>query len=278
MSTHKKTIEKRGETNQIQMNSVIRPASRTLRLCAASIITLTFIQTLNPGIPSVFAQGKPPGKAISDEYSTPIKLQKGLLAAGKLIQTNKYSEALAICNKIIASHPDFYPVYSFRAMAFSNLERPEEAIKDFDTFVKGGGKLDQTTLDNRSRCYSDLGQWDKSLADIDKAIAIDPLPYRYRTKGEIYLQQKKDTLAMPCFKKALEIAPTDYWSCRDLATCYTSLKMYPEALKECNRLIKLRPGEPNGYALRARVYEKMGKADLAKKDMEQTNQKSDFPF
>ena len=56
------------------------------------------------------------------------------------------------------------------------------------------------------------------------------------------------------------------------------LKNYAEALKQCTRMIQLRPGEPGGYAIRAKVYQEMGRPDLAKKDLEQTNKKSDFPF
>lgn len=201
-----------------------------------------------------------------------------MLAITSLVKSNKHSEALALENRVIAAHPDCVMAYSFRAMSLTELERPAEALKDYDNFAKHGGKFNQYLFDVRARTYSDLGQLDKSLADIEKAIALEPTACRYKAKGEIYQQQKQDSLAVPCFKKALELAPTDYWSCRDLAACYTSLKMYPEALKECNRLVQLRPGEPNSYALRAKVYEKLGKSDLAKKDLEQTNKKSDFPF
>lgn len=200
------------------------------------------------------------------------------IAANQAFARQDYAKCLQLSNLIISRAPDSKDIYFLRGCAYMQMEEYAEAAKNFDQCLKLGGKMPDYGYEYRSQCYAEVGQWQKALESIDKSIALKPLGHRYDRKGEIYVQLGKTPEAIASFKKSLEVEPKSYWSSRKLVSCYTSANMYKEALEECNRLIKLKPDEPFSYAVRAKVYDKLGKHDLAKKDMEQANKKADFSY
>jgi tetratricopeptide (TPR) repeat protein len=219
-----------------------------------------------------------PTKAELTKNASATKVLGVLTQAKQCYDAQKYREAAALATVVIDSGNFAGTAYFIRANSLLRLDKPVEALKDLDASEKAGFVKDPSVYEARARCHIETGNWKQALKELDRAIAVRPVVSAYRMQGEIFFQQKLDDRAVKCFKKALAIDPNDYWSNRDLASLYDSRKEYDKALFYCNRMIRLRPKEPDGYGLRAKIYQHMGKPDMAKKDMEQSNSKSDFPF
>jgi tetratricopeptide (TPR) repeat protein len=219
-----------------------------------------------------------PTKAEPAKITPAAKAFNTLSQAKRCYDVQKYREAADLATIVIDSGNYAGTAYWIRANSLLRLDKPLEALKDLDASEKAGFVIDPSVYEARARCHVETGNWKQALKELDRAIAVRPVVSAYRMQGEIYFQQKLDDRAVRCLKKALTIDPGDYWSNRDLASLYDSRKEYDKALFHCNRMIRLRPKEPDGYGLRAKIYQHMGKPDMAKKDMEQSNSKSDFPF
>lgn len=210
--------------------------------------------------------------------AAPQSFEQCLDKAFRTSADHQYDQTIDWAGKAISFKPADSQAYLLRAWALHQKQHPVEALKDYESFLRLGGKMNPAYWQDMAVCCAETEQWQRGLKVLDQAIALEPAAYSYRLKGQIYRQLNDDRSAVEVLKKAVALAPNDYWGLRELASCYTSLHKYSEALNLSNRLIKLRPQEPDGYALRAKIYEKLGQPVLAKKDLERVNQKADFPF
>lgn len=198
--------------------------------------------------------------------------------ASPVFHKNQFRQVVEMANAALARDANLYTAYYFRGLSRIEMQEPEAALKDLETYEKFSHDNQAQLMESRARCYTELGQWQKAITCLDKALAIEPKAYRYRLKSQILRQLKDDKGAAELLKKALALDPNDYWSACELAICYTSQKLYKEALVETNRMIKLRPDEPNGYVMRAKLYQKLGRQKEAEQDLKRANQNADFPF
>ncbi len=198
--------------------------------------------------------------------------------ASQAFKRNQLRQVVEMANAALARDANLYTAYYFRGMARAAMQEPEAALKDLQTYERFSHENQAQLMETRARCYTELGQWQKAITCLDKALAIEPMAYRYRLKSQILRQLKDDKGAELLLKKALALDPKDYWSSYELAICYTSQKLYKEALVETNRMIKMRPDEPNGYVMRAKLYQKLGRQKEAEQDLKRANQNADFPF
>lgn len=167
-----------------------------------------------------------------------------------------------------------------RARAFHELHRPQEALTVYEQLLKEkpDARYISSSYQDMAVCCADLQRLPAAQKYLDQAIALSPSAYAFKLKGQIFRLQDDEAKALVYLKKAVEMDPKDYWGIRELTYCYTAQKNYPEALKESCRLVKLRPGEPDSYAIRAKIYEKLGQTAQAKKDFDMARSKTDFPF
>ena len=87
-----------------------------------------------------------------------------------------------------------------------------------------------------------LRQYDKALADFDKAAQLDPddadVP---EARGRAYFDQKKYELAVADFGSALEFRPDDAVLHRRRGEAFRRTKHYDEALADLDRALELDP-------------------------------------
>jgi hypothetical protein len=108
-----------------------------------------------------------------------------------------------------------------------------EAIKTYDRWI--GETPNQPELyDNRGFCYEALQQNQTASKDFDKAISVAPTASTYSCRGRFYTLVGEYQKAIDDFTKSIELAPSDGNIRRD----------------------------------RSRAYKKLGKPDLAQKDLD----------
>jgi tetratricopeptide (TPR) repeat protein len=192
--------------------------------------------------------------------------------------------------------------YYKRGTVYLKLKRFDPALANFNKAIELS-PTEPAYYDAREAVLCDLKQYDKALADADHVIAIYPRSDRaYISRGYVHLKQKQDELALKDFEEALQLNPNDPLSHINQSAVYKrqgkyqqafdaadkaikldannaggfcnrgeaafKLQKYESALADLNKSIEMGPSLCGGenYYYRARVYEALGKADLAAVD------------
>ena len=109
-------------------------------------------------------------KAVEAESNNPrIYFNRGLLL-GKYMFRDK--EAIADYTKAINLEPNFPRAYLNRGLAYYFAKEYAKAISDFNKLVELRPSSIKNILNFRAKAYYELGDFDKSLADITKAESL----------------------------------------------------------------------------------------------------------
>ncbi|MBB3701205.1 tetratricopeptide repeat protein [Flammeovirga yaeyamensis] len=95
---------------------------------------------------------------------------------------------------------------------------------------------------NRGSIYSFLGDYDKAIVDLEKAITLDPkYDFAYKIIGYIYMELEKEEEALDNYKKAVDI-DVDYSDAYDkMALCYLILDNMEIAKEAAEEALEINP-------------------------------------
>jgi tetratricopeptide (TPR) repeat protein len=101
--------------------------------------------------------------------------------------------------------------------------------------------------------YSNLGQYDKALADINKFIALDSSKdATFTMKAGILEKMKRYDEAVAAYRQAFAKRPQDM-TILNIVRCLEAQRKFPQAIDEISQLIKLNPHDPEAFAIRAKL-------------------------
>ena len=181
----------------------------------------------------------------------------------------------------------------------------QKKIEAYTEAIKNDPKNDKYYA-ARGQNYRHLLKWDLAIADMSKAINLNPSnPLYLEERGcylvlnnrpkeackdfEIAVSQKKPRLrllkayaetlyhldehktSMKYALEALENKPDDADTLALLGSCEHALGLEQESLKHLNRSLELDPKSPSALEARALTYKALGKHDLAKADFDLYN-------
>jgi lipoprotein NlpI len=115
---------------------------------------------------------------------------------------------------------------------------------------------------NRSVIYNERGQWDKTIADCTKAVAIDPNDaYAYSNRGVAFANVGEFDRAMSDCSRAIGINPkfANAWSNR--GNVWFGLKEWNKAIDDYSGAIAIDPGDANAWANRGVAWSNLGNID-----------------
>lgn len=151
-----------------------------------------------------------------DDYNHAVELDNSPIArtgrGATYYWLGKYAEAIADLKSATQQIPDNPPAYTMLALTYLKVGRYQDALDAAaaaaDSQIQPGYK-GQTNLEIRSRAYYGLGDYEKALLYINKAIDIN-LPGYYTGwyyRGIIYQTTGKNEEAAADFKKFLSEVP-----------------------------------------------------------------------
>lgn len=181
----------------------------------------------------------------------------------------KFDKALVVQNKAVELAPKNEPGVYFRRM-FTHLAlyKNEAALKDMDRVLELEPQR-YNVLQLRAKTHIALKQPDLALKDFELAMKVCPHPEEIMYKrAELLTKLKKYDKALADYTYLVKHFPKDLDAYTGLAEVYRLTGKFQLAINELNKALKLEPENP-GYCFstRAFCYEKLGKTDLAKKDM-----------
>ena len=115
-----------------------------------------------------------------------------------------------------------------------------------------GTKVDAETKEdyfNRGSAYYVNGQYDKAIADLSKAIELNPKDAKaYYNRGLAYGKGKGQfDKAIADFTKAIELDPTDANAYIGRGVAWGKKGVYDRAISDCNKAVELNPTNATAY-------------------------------
>ncbi|MEH1931676.1 tetratricopeptide repeat protein [Nostoc sp.] len=208
-------------------------------------------------------------KAIQKQPNNPnVYYDKSLL----LFLLKRYAEAEAAINKAIELNPrpPFYFVrgilYSLQSLLYSEHKKLDLALADINRAIAINPQY-APAYDIRATLYSWQKKSDLALADYTKAIAINPqYADAYINRGNFYKEQKKSDLALADYTKAIAINPQYANAYINRGNFYKEQKKSDLALADYNKAIAINPQYADAYNNRGNFYKEQKKWDLAADD------------
>jgi tetratricopeptide (TPR) repeat protein len=150
--------------------------------------------------------------------------------------------------------------WMIRGGCLQNLRDLAGATRDYTRAVERGAELTSAELaqvyDSRNVTRRQLKEYRGAVADGVQAVALAPAKARYHTNlgyARIWLGEFDKALAD--LNRALEIDPEEYWAIGYRALCYLWMQQYAQALEDYNYLLAISTNPSHSLLVnRARCY------------------------
>jgi tetratricopeptide (TPR) repeat protein len=179
------------------------------------------------------------------------------------IAEGKYDYAIATASQSITAKKPDHRGYFARATAYENQHKEKEALADLDKYLTR--EHDKKAFKRRAVILEKLHMYARALADY-RSIQKDSPDGDAALKEAICLEKlNRNEESITRLDKLLKDSPEDDAALEARGTARAKLGQLQEAAQDYSKAIKLLP-TASLYRLRASIYEKMGRKDLAIKD------------
>jgi tetratricopeptide (TPR) repeat protein len=134
----------------------------------------------------------------------------------------------------------------------------------------------EAALVSRDLAFDQKKDWDKALADLSKAVELDPKDANaFYNRGVVYEHRGDGELAITDYTKAIALNPKDPDAHFGRGNVYYYSDDFDNALKDYEMAIKLNPKHGTAILGRGLTYEQLGKPDKAEADFKKAIALSD---
>ena len=161
----------------------------------------------------------------------------------------KKQKAIDYCTKVIKLAPAEQATagaYYFRGVAYMQLNKYADAVKDFSKAIK----LDSDNIETlqvyryRGGAYFYLENYVSAIEDCTKALELDPENAEiYNIRGAAYFQLEEYTRAVRDYTKSIKLKPDDAYIYTNRGHTYYELEEYDNAIKDYTKALKLNPDD-----------------------------------
>lgn len=179
------------------------------------------------------------------------------------------ARALVDLDEHLRLFPGDAGAYVFRAGVLNTLKQPQKALKDLKTVERIGHRYDRRdAYAMMSAIYTRLGQVDKALYYLGKGFDEGDTASLHR-RASLYGKRGEWQKAIADLTRSLVVKPKVPSILVDRGIAYTKVGKLDLALKDLSAAVDLDPGRSKrARRERARVYDLLGKNDLARQDRE----------
>ena len=114
--------------------------------------------------------------------------------------------------------------------------------------------------------------YERAIANFDKAIGLNPNHDSYYNRGEAYYKNGNYARAIADFTKAIGFNPSDASVYRNRAGAYYNKGDYARAITDCTKVIELDSNYAAAYYIRGKAYDKKGDSIRSNADFDTVTQ------
>ena len=174
--------------------------------------------------------------------------------ANFLLMIRQLGQAIEAYWILTMFNPDYADAYYNRGLAYFYEGDYDRAIADFDKAIELKPD-DAVAYNNRGNAYADKGKYDRAIADFDKAIELKPDDaVAYNNRGAAYFKKGDHDQAIADFNKATDIDLDDAVAYNNRGNAYADKGGYDEAISDFNKAIALKPYLAEAYCNRGSAY------------------------
>lgn len=195
------------------------------------------------------------------DFTANRKLEEG----NRLYYAKKFDDAIKLYIEAIELKPDGAETYNNRGVAYQELQQYDRAIADFNKALEF--KQHEFIYNNRAIAYIRLGKYDRAIEDYDKAIELKPdYALSYNNRGITYNDLGQHDRAIENFNRAIELKPNyaEYYYNRGVV--YENLGQHERAIADYSKAIDFNPNLHQVYTNRGVVYANLKQFECAIKD------------
>jgi len=169
-------------------------------------------------------------------------------------QTKIWRNSLDLWTYILRYYPDRPTAYNNRGHYYLNQGEYDKALADFNKAIELDAK-NAGAYDNRGVLYLRQGDYEKALSDVNKAIELDPQKSgSYDNRGLILSQKGESNQALVEYNKALKTRNTNYKVFNNRGLLYQELGKFDLAIEDYSRALQINPNFLEAYINRGNVY------------------------
>jgi len=182
----------------------------------------------------------------------------------ELQKADKNKEAIQQYSQALALDPFHVEAYTCRGMAYNSLGQYDKAIADLTKAISMGSTAAYLM---RAYAYKHLKDTDKAMSDCNRAIELDPHYWEgYVSRGELWLDKKDYAAAFKDGQQALQCMPTCGYGFLIRGQAHLGLQEYDEAASDLTTAIEILAKSADAYHFRALAYKNLNKPEEAASD------------
>lgn len=177
-------------------------------------------------------------------------------------------QRIAACTALIESGkndraPEFIAALVSRGVTYWNLDKMPLALADLNRAIALDPK-NARAYRERSSIYRGNGNLDKALDDADAAVHLDPNdPQAFDNRGNVFSNNKQFDRAIDDYNQAIRLDAKYAQAWQDRGANYYFKQNYDEAIKNYDEAIRLDPGNARAFTNRGAAYKAMGRTEQA---------------
>jgi tetratricopeptide (TPR) repeat protein/predicted Ser/Thr protein kinase len=180
------------------------------------------------------------------QFRPPPEILAGYHCArsGKLLQDNKYEDALQACEAALQLSPSEPLPYMVRGRSLLALGRAEQAERSFDQYLQNGGEETSDIFKGRGLARMRLEKYPEAVEDYTRALERAPDADIYEHRGWAHFCCDAWKLALRDFSEAITLdpGPVDRYIGRGLAR--VMLGDYQKAIADADSSWRRQPDAP----------------------------------
>lgn len=157
--------------------------------------------------------------------------------------------------------------YTNRGFTYSHLKQYDKALADLERAIEMDPNYAEA-YSSRGRIYADLQKYEVALADLDRSIELDSSSSgMYYNRGLVHYQAGDYQSALIDYGQAIKLDPVDADIYINQGMVYSALHKDELALENYNKAIELNPSDPMAYYNRGNLYHRLGQDEAAMRDL-----------
>jgi tetratricopeptide (TPR) repeat protein len=155
--------------------------------------------------------------------------------------------------------------FRIRGRGYRDRGQYEKALADFNRALELNPNIDRA-IGGRGETYRLMGRYEEALADFTRSLELDPDVWEMSNRGETYRLMGRYEEALADFTRSLELDPAYAWAMGSRGQTYKAMGRHEDALADFTRALELNPDYAWAMVSRGQTYKAMGRHEDALAD------------